>query len=47
MISVAMCEVQWRMGPAAEKAVVWGAMTLMGLFVLFLVALSISGYPGL
>jgi hypothetical protein len=47
MISVAMCDVQWRMSPTAEKAIVWGGMTLIGLFVLFLVALSISGYPGL
>jgi hypothetical protein len=34
------------MGPVAEKAIVWSAMALAGLFVLFLFALSISGYPG-
>jgi SH3-like domain-containing protein len=36
-----------RMGPAAEKAIVWSVIALIGLFVLFLLALSVSGYPGL
>jgi hypothetical protein len=30
-----------------EKAIVWSAMALIGLFVLFLLGLTISGYPGL
>jgi len=35
------------MSSAVEKAIVWSAMALAALFFLFLMALVISGYPGL
>jgi hypothetical protein len=40
-------DVHWRMSQTIEKAIVWSAMALAGLLFLFLMALMISGYPGL
>jgi hypothetical protein len=47
MLRTAKSGVQWPMGSAMEKAIVWSAMALAGLFFLFVLALMISGYPGL